>query len=273
MKNTAIARLLLKTKGFDISKYDRAFLKKSIQRRMTVMHCASEELYCTLMEQNEEESIVFLDSLLIGYSEFFRNSLSFAVLEKIIFTSILVKKTNSVRKEIRIWSAACSSGQETYSLAMLLKEFKNGEGEEINFRIFATDCSEAMVNNARKGEYTIDNLSNLSFKQINNWFSKQDDVYTVKPELKENIDFSVFDLLSDEFSSPPSSIFGNFDLVVCANLLFYYKPDSQKKIIGKVTQCLTKGGFLMTGETERSILMQHQLMEVYPQSAIFKIAQ
>lgn len=193
------------------------------------------------------------------------------MLEKIIFSNILLKKTNSKRKEIRIWSAACSSGQETYSLAMLLKEFKNGEGEEINFRIFATDCSETVVNEARKGEFRMESLTNLSLKRINQWFTKKGDIYTVKPELKANIDFSVFDLLNEELSSPPSSIFGNFDLVICANLLFYYKPDSQKKIIEKVMQCLTKGGFLMSGETERSILMQHQLVEVYPQSAIFQV--
>lgn len=270
MKNSQITELLLKTHSVDISKFDETFLEKIIRKRITETLCNSEATYCTLLEQNEKEGKIFFDSLFINYSEFFRNSLTFSVLEKIILPTLISKKTKTKRKEIRIWSAACATGQETYSLAMLLKEYRNGDGEEIYFRIFATDYCETEINQAQKGVYSIEALNNLSLKRINQWFTKKGDSYSVKPELRENIDFSVFDLLSEEFSSPPTSIFGDFDLVVCANLFFYYKPSYRKKILEKTTQCLTKGGYLMTGETERSIVMQHNFEEVIPQSAIFR---
>jgi len=271
MKNHAIAELLLKSQGFDISKYDEIFLERLLWKRINETQCVTEAEYYILLQQNNEEGARFLNSLLISYSEFFRNPLTFTVLERIILPALLLKKANTKRKEIRIWSCACAGGQETYSLAMLLKEFRNGEGAGINFRIFATDYSETELDVARKGLYSPEALNNVSLKRVKQWFTKQGNTYTVKPEMKENIDYSVFDLLSEEFSSPPTSIFGDFDLVVCANLLFYYKPEFREKILEKVTHSLTTGGFLMTGETEREILMHHNFEEAFPQSAIFRI--
>jgi chemotaxis protein methyltransferase CheR len=269
-KNRSITKLILRTFGYDISKYTDTFLEKTLQNRINEKKCDSEEGYCTFLEQNENECVQLSESLHVNYSEFFRNPLTFSVLEKVIFPTLLSKRANSIHKEIRIWSMACASGQETYSLAMLLKEMKNGEGGKINFRIFATDYSETQVKKAISGQYTPENLNNLSLKMINQWFTKQGDVYSVKSELKENIDYSVFDLFSQEFSSPPSSIFGDFDIVFCANLLFYYKAEYQEQILEKVGNCLAAGGYLITGETEREIIMQHDFKEAYPQSAVFR---
>jgi len=271
MKSNAIAELLLKSQGFDISKYDEIFMEKLLRKRIAETCCGTEDDYYSLLQQNEDEGARFLDSLLISYSEFFRNPLTFAVLERVILPAIMLKKANTKRKEIRIWSSACAAGQETYSLAMLLKEFRNGEGAGINFRIFATDYCEAELDLARKGQYSAKALNNVNLRRVNQWFTKQGNTYTVKHEMKENIDYSVFDLLSEEFSAPPSSIFGDFDLVVCANMLFYYKPEYRKKILEKLTHALAGGGFLITGETEREILLHNNFEEVYPQSAIFRI--
>ena len=266
-----ILPLFLQTQGIDLSKFEDSFLKKSISKRMDETFCETEATYYTFLEQNKFESELFLNSLQISYTEFFRNSLTFSVLEKIIIPSIVLKKTNSNRNEIRIWSAACAGGQETYSLAMLLKEFSNGYGEKINFRIFATDQSETQIKEAQLGQYSESALNCLTMKRVNNWFTKQGEKYCIKQEIKENIDFSVFDLFDENYSSPPTSIFGDFDLIICANLLFYYNPEYQKKIIKKTTNCLSKYGYLITGETERDILIHSGLHEVYPQTAIFQV--
>lgn len=269
--NKHVATFHLNSLVPDFSKYDETFLRKILQKRIKKENCISEEAYFKLLEQNEHEAVRLIDSLHINYSEFFRNSLTFAVLEKMIFPTIISKKTNLKHNEIRVWSAACAGGQEVYSLAILLNELKNIEGEKINFRIFATDYSQLQVEVALKGQYSANALNNVNLKQLNQWFVKQGNNYIVKPELKENIEFSVFDLFNEEFSSPQSSIFGDFDLVVCANLFFYYKPEYQHKILDKASKCLANGGFLVTGETERKILMQYNFEEVYPQSAIFRI--
>jgi chemotaxis protein methyltransferase CheR len=265
-----ITEILFRSQGVDVSKYDDSFLNKSLQKRIHETHCGSAEAYYTFLGQNIKEGGEFLRSLNICYSEFFRNPLTFVVLEQIILPSIVSKMRKSKRKEIRIWSAACAAGQETYSLAILLEELKKAGNENINFRIFATDQCESQVTEAQEGKYSAAALNNLNLKRVKQWFSKHGDTYNIKPELKQNIDFSVFDLLSGQYGSPPASIFGDFDLVVCANLLFYYKPEYQLKILQKAGNCLASGGYLITGETERNILLRHNFNEVYPQSAIFR---
>lgn len=256
--------------GNDISKYDITFLNKSLQKRITETHCSADGEYYSLLELNNNERDLFADSLHNSYTEFFRNPLTFAVLERIILPSLLLKKKTSKNKEIRIWSAACAAGQEAYSTAMLVEELRNGNDKKLNYRIFATDQCDLQVNEARKGIYSAAALNNLNLKRVKQWFTKHGDTYTIKPELQEHIDFSVFDLFSEHLSAPPASIFGDFDLVICANLLFYYKPEFQKVIIEKVGKCLANNGYLVVGETERDILMKHNYIEVFQQSGIFQ---
>jgi len=252
-----------------ISRYDEQFLVKTLHKRFQEIHCTEVDDYLELIKQNTEEVGLFLDSLQVGYSEFFRNSLTFSVLEQIILPSLIQKKKDS-NKEIRIWSAACASGQESYSLAMLMEELKNGDAGKFSYRIFATDQNEAMLNEARKGNYTQNALNNLNLKRVNHWFTKKREIFTVKQELQKNIDFSEFDLFSRQFSCPPASIFGEFDLVVCANLLFYYKNEYRLAILEKAGNCMANGGYLVSGETERQILKDYNYTEAFPQSAIFR---
>jgi len=265
-----IKNLLLQTHSIDVSSYDIGFLENSIQKRMIETESLSKEDYYFFLTKNNKERLQFLDSLQNSYSEFFRNSLSFSVLERIILPSLLLRTKENKRKEIRIWSAACADGQEAYSLAILLEELKNGDSEKYKYRIFATDQSELQLASAIKGQYKKPALNNMTLKRINSCFIKQNATYSIKPELKANIDFSEFDLFNKEFSSPPVSIFGDFDLVICANLLFYYKPEFRQIILEKTINSLAIGGFLMTGEAEREILMNNNCHEVYPQSAIFQ---
>jgi len=266
-----IAGLLKRLHCVDISLYDESFLNRSFQRRFAATHCETMAQYGTLMEQSEGERENFLNALHINYSLFFRNPLTFAVLEKILLPLILQKKIHPSRREIRIWSSACAAGQEAYSLAMVLQELKTRTMEQFTYRIFATDRSPWVVEEASKGIFFEDVISNVSFKRVKMWFAENGPLYEVKQELRENIDFSVFDLLDEHLSSPPSSIFGGFDLVFCANLLFYYTKEYREIILEKAGKACVKGGYLVTGETERDIVMNYNYQELYPQSCIFRI--
>jgi len=268
-KNKHIINRLFQIRGIDVSKYDEIFLYKSLQKRIAETGCDSEETYFSFWELNNNEAENFVNSLQINYSSFFRNPLSFAVLENIILLSLIQEKKNKQTKEIRIWTAACAAGQETYSLAMLLEEHKNNDNPKTNYRIFATDKSEEQINKAKDGLYVVNALNNLSLKRVNQWFTKEGDIYTIKPDLKKNIDFSVFDLFDSQLSCPPNSIYGDFDIIMCANLLFYYKPEFRKTIIEKITDSLVLGGYLITGEAERDILLNNNYKELFSKSAIF----
>jgi chemotaxis protein methyltransferase CheR len=263
--NYLLQNFFLPEDRINVSCYDETFLHNTLQTRMKEVNCSSTEAYYGFLKQHPDEKNKLLSSLQNGYSTFFRNSLTFAAIEH-----LLLPKGISNSKEIRIWSAACAAGQEAYSMAMLLEDHLNCKTKNAGYRIFATDHNKTLIERAQKGIYYTDHLDNLSKKYINRWFIKKGDYYTVKPTLKEQIDFSVFDLLDEKHSSPPSSIFGNFDFVICANLLFYYKAEYRKKMINKVINSMAEDAYLIVGETERDILLSDRFSEVYPHSAIFK---
>lgn len=269
-KSKQIALILAQEHQIDVSKYDESFLSKSILNRMESIECKTAEEYIDFIALNKKEGQQLSDSLRNNYSTFFRNPLTFSVLERIVLPLLKQKKKGEKKKEIRIWSAACAAGQEAYSIAMLLEEGKNEEGEKLNYRIFATDQCKAQLVEAQKGQFAEADLNNLSLKRAKQWFKKNGENYTINQELKKNIDFSEFDLFSEQFSSPPASIFGNFDLVICANLLFYYRPEYRNIILKKVGSCLTNDGYLITGEAEREIINNAGYKELVSQSAVFK---
>jgi chemotaxis protein methyltransferase CheR len=267
-----IIRFVIQSNDIDISRFDPKFLDNSIRKRMSKTQCLSPLTYIKMLECDKRESIQLIDSLRISYSEFFRNSITWSVLDCLILPEIILQKQSPKKNELRIWSAACAKGQESYSIAMMLKGMKPVQDNHIKFRIFATDRDELLINESRKGIYTDRDIGNVNLKNINKWFSHKEETYSIVPELKENITFSIFDLLDENFSCPPISIFGGFDIVFCSNILFYYSTEIQEKILVKVSNSLSKGGYLVTGEAERGILIKHNFKEAFPQSAIFNIS-
>lgn len=257
--------------AFETSNYDKQFLSNIVQKRMLIAQIASEEGYNNLLLNNAEERKVFQSSLQNNHSEFFRNPFTFSVLENIIFPTIIHKKEKEQKKEIRIWSAACSAGQEAYSLAIILEELLASkiDKHEINYRIFSTDQNPLNITLAQSGHYLLHDLNNVSLKRVRNWFDNNGMGYIVDASLKNNIEFSEFNLLNNNTSYPSASIFGDFDIVVCANILFYYKPKYKKQILNKVSNAMGNNGLLIVGESEREILLNNNFKECYPQSAIF----
>lgn len=264
-----IEKALRNFNDIDISKYDSKFLNKSILNRMDETKYLLIDEYLYFLEQNKEENQILLSSLQNSFSKFFRNTFTFSILEAIIFPILIQDKSGNKNKEIRIWSSACASGQEVYSLAIVLEALKNGDATKFNYRIFATDVSESQIKLAEIGEYTEEALGNIPLKYTKQWFTKHNGIYKVKPTLKKHITFSQFDLSNDKLKSPRDSIFGDFDLIVCANLLFYYNNDYRKKILQKVINNMAEGGYVVTGEVEREILTGFNFYEIFPKSAIF----
>ena len=254
----------------NISVYSDSFLQNSINYRKRSLEIENEEEYFNYLMVNEAEADLLIDKLTNSYSEFFRNPLTFAYLEKIILPQLIERKKARNEKEIRIWSCACASGQEVYSLAILADELMKSYCADITFRIFATDISAKELLNAKNGVYNQVTLENVTLKRIQTYFTKEGEAYIVDARLKEYIDFSEFDLLSNQECCPPASVYGNFDLVFCSNLLFYYKSEYQEFILNKAGNCLAQGGYLVTSETERDIVKEKYYREVFNNSAIFQ---
>jgi len=253
----------------NVSAYDEAFINSSIQKRLQDKHTVGSETYRLELENNVEEQTLFMKSLQVSYTEFFRNPLTFAVLEKVVLPELIQRSIRKQHNKLRIWSMACASGQEAYSLAMLLEEYLENEPSTIQYQIFASDHSVSEIEKSKNGFYEASSLGNMSLKRLDRWFTKKKEGYKIKDEIRNKIEFSVFDVVSDVGGAPPESIFGDFDLVFCANLLFYYKPEYQIAILEKAVKGLSSGGYLVTGEVERPLIIRNSFQEIYPFSAIF----
>ena len=261
---------LKQSHGIDISPYENSFLMKSLKDRRSEKSFLTATDYVDLLKTDDKEAHLFLESLHIGFSEFFRNPLTFAFLEEFILPQMWAEKKRNGENQIRAWSAACASGQEPYSLAILFDEMVEMQKQTPEIRIFATDNNPEALLRAQNGIYHLSSLNKVSFKRIRNYFTPSDDSYEIRPNVKKYVDFSYFDLLSDQRACPTPSIYGNFDLVFCSNMLFYFKAESRKAIIEKISKTMAHGAFLVTGETERDIFLKCNFKEVFVNSAIFK---
>ena len=247
-------RGLSSTQALDVSAYDRAFLYQSIARRMAAGGFATIADYADHLADHRAEAEDFHRLLRVGHSGFFRNPLTFALLEQRILPDLLKDRQRGGCDEIRIWSAGCAAGQEAWSVAILLDELTRAHDPPSSYRIFASDFSEQSLAIARAGVYSADSLGNVRLRQLGECFTRQGEFFTIAPRLRGKVDFSVYDLLDEGSSSPQASIYGDFDLILCCNLLFYYRPAIQQRILAKLCRDLVPGGFLVTGETERKIV-------------------
>jgi len=265
-----ITTFLLINYGIDVSFYEEDFLIRSLDKRLIATNTHSYKAYSDYLKADKKEIDFLANSLHISYSEFFRNPLTFSILEYLVLPSLLEKKRSGREKEIRVWSAACASGQETYSFAMILDEVMEVFPTKFSYRIFATDINEKELSKARIGAYYPVALNNVTYKRFKKYFTPKDETYTINPRLMKNIDFSVFNLLTEKEDCPSVSIYGNFDFIFCSNVLFYYNTESQSCILDRLSNSLAPGGLLITGDIERNIVKEHHFSEVYVGSGIFK---
>jgi len=250
----SILQALSRACSRDLSQFDEAFLRKSLDKRLSALSLDTAEAYLARLAEDSAEAPAFSGTLNISYSEFFRNSLNWALLEHAVLPGLVERMPSSGRAEIRIWSAACAAGQEAYSIALLIDELASSGSRPIPCRIFATDIVESELAAARRGVYGAASVQNVRVKHLDAYFTRAGDTYTVMPRLREQIDFSMYDLLDGRSTCPPASIFGDFGIIMCSNVLLYYRPDVRKSILSKVRSSLAPGGYLVTGEAERGIV-------------------
>ncbi|BES63927.1 protein-glutamate O-methyltransferase CheR [Gottschalkiaceae bacterium SANA] len=232
----------------DLSCYQEEFLKRSIEKRMAENGIDNEALYAAKLENNQEEAECFLSALSVYYSEFFREPFAFWYLEKHIIPEIMRKKKQG--QEIRIWSVGCSIGQEPYSIAILLNEMIQRSKIDINVRIFASDISGTLLERGRLGNYSRLEMKQLKLEYLDKYFTESGDHYEVSPSIKNQVTFLAYDILDANTICPAESIFGEFDIIFCRNLMIYYHADYQKMILNKLERSLVSGGYLITGEAE-----------------------
>lgn len=233
-------------KGIDFTQYKEPTLRRRIESRMRRFNLNSFDEYLNLIDEEPGEYDELLNSLFINVTDFFRNPESFAVIEKIVIPRILFAKRSEDRKVIRAWSCGCSTGDEAYSLAMILLDKLGGSKCQYDISIIGTDIDKCAIRDAKNMSYTKDKLSAVSNEDLSKYFEKSDDQYRVKDELKKFVRFKYHDVIKDE----PIKF---CDIILCRNLLIYFNRQLQEEILLKLFECLNPGGFLVLGMVESLI--------------------
>lgn len=226
--------------GMNFASYKDTTLSRQIMRRMTAKQIPSIEEYGKLLSKNESELRELANNFLICVTSFFRDPATFDSLRKELKTILEQKQPGD---DIRIWVPGCATGEEVYSVAILLME---NLGENINqhrIQLFATDINTDAIHTARSGLYPETALAKVNDALIKNYFTVQNGMYQVDKRLKEMILFARQDLTQD----PP---FVRLDLICCRNLLIYFKPEMQDKVMKIFHYSLRENGILFLGKSE-----------------------
>lgn len=239
----AVVDLLRDRTAHDFRLYKQGTLQRRIERRMALSKIDATDMgsYLDLLRGDERELRLLADDLLINVTSFFRDPKVFEFLEKNLIPELV--RSHSPGLPLRVWVVGCSTGQESYSLAMLFHEAIAAAKRNIKLQIFASDVDPDAVSSARDGIYPEAIESEVSPERLARYFSKEDKGYRISPELRSDIVFTVHDVLVD----PP---FSRIDLVSCRNLLIYLRPDAQATALSLFHFALHDGGLLLLGSSE-----------------------
>lgn len=236
-----ITSLLQQVTGHDFSQYKRSTLQRRIERRMQMLRLSNVEVYIARLQQDRGEITQLFQDLLIGVTEFFRDPVAFEALAPTILPSLL--RTKDAGAPLRVWVPGCATGEEAYSIAIVLHEQLVQLDRPPPMQIFATDIDEMALAAARRGFYDASITHHVTPERLERYFTLDGQRYQVIKAIRELCLFSVHNLISD----PP---FGRMDLISCRNLLIYFDAELQRKLIPVFHYALNSGGYLFLGAAE-----------------------
>lgn len=225
----------------DFSLYKKNTICRRIERRMHVHQIDNINNYVKYLQENEGEIHILFKDLLIGVTSFFRDQKAFENLKNNFLIDLLRDKPDDYR--VRIWVAGCSSGEEAYSLAILMQECMESLGQHFDTQIFGTDIDEDAINIARSGLYPLSISADISPARLKRYFIREDSNYRVKKSIREMLVFAPQNLIKD----PP---FTKLDVLSCRNLLIYLGPELLKKVLPVFHYSLKEDGVLFLGSSE-----------------------
>ena len=235
--------------GFDFPRRRHAFCRKKIDSRISALGCAGTREYHRHLTRHPKELRLLLNTLTVNVSSFFRTPLTFEYLDHKILGAVIADKQKD-RSGLRIWSAGCAMGEEAYSLAIQIREHLEKQHIEMDVRIFGTDIDSAILEQAVIGRFQFDQIKNVRHERVQRYFRKEGKEYRLDEEIKKMVDFSFYDMMDPRTHVPPESVFGDFDLVLCRNVLIYFSRENQKKICEKLYRSIAPKGYLILGQSE-----------------------
>jgi two-component system CheB/CheR fusion protein len=236
-----IFQLLRARTGHDFSFYKKNTICRRIERRMGVHQIERIPDYLSYLEHNPQEATILFKELLIGVTSFFRDPQAFEALTDCLTANLLAEKPKDYA--VRVWVPGCSSGEEVYSIAMILRERMDKLRKNFKVQIFGTDIDPDGIDMARAGLYPASIVADLTPERLKRFFVREGGAYRIKKEIREMAVFAIQDVLKD----PP---FTKLDLLTCRNLLIYLDAELQKKLLPLFHYALRPDGILFLGTSE-----------------------
>ncbi len=239
--------------GSEFRGYKRGTLERRIARRMTVNRVSSLKAYCEILKNRVEEAEALSLDMMIGVTEFFRDPEAWQVLSERVLASLLAEPEGD--QPLRVWVPGCATGEEAYSMAMLLSEEIDKRNASRKFMILASDVNRAALARARTGIYAPGVARPLGAARLERFFHAHEDGYQVRQDLRETILFTPQNLIAD----PP---FSRVDLISCRNLLIYLEPEAQQRVFELFHFSLNPKRYLFLGRSESTDPDSLQFQEV-----------
>lgn len=236
-----IYTILKNASGIDFTYYKRSTILRRIERRIVVTHSTSLNEFARLLGDSPEEVNILIKEILIGVTNFFRDTGFF---EKLKYNAIykILERTGE-KDPIRVWSAGCSTGEEAYSIAILFREAMEELQIRRDVKIFATDVDSKAIEQASKGIYSENIIDDVSADRLSKFFIKQNDQYQIARDIRRMIVFATHNMFSD----PP---FGKLDLICCRNVMIYFQPVLRRGLFAIFHSALKNNGYLFLGKSE-----------------------
>ncbi|MEI7024548.1 CheR family methyltransferase [Paenibacillus sp. y28] len=221
--------------SIDLSQYKEAQMKRRLTTLRIKKGYDSFDAFFTAMKQDKELLYEFFDRMTINVSEFWRNPNRWEMIEKQYFPQMAAKN-----RKLRVWSAACSTGEEPYTIAMILAEL----GVLQDTYLLATDIDDGALEKARKGVYLDRSVRDVPAKYVRTYFQQDNLLFHITDDLKKAVRFQKGNLLTDTFET-------GFDLIVCRNVMIYFTEEAKHVLYHKFAKALKPGGLLFVGSTEQ----------------------
>jgi len=238
---TTIFNLLRTRTGHDFREYKERTFQRRVQRRMQVVQTTKLEDYADRLQREPDEVGALFRDLLIGVTDFFRDAAAYQALETLVIPKLFEDK--GADDEVRVWVAGCSTGEEAYSIAILLREHLERSLSPPKVQVFATDIDEIAMGVARAARYPASVVKEVSHERLRRYFVDEAGTYRVVKELRDMCILSAHSVIRD----PP---FSRLDLISCRNVLIYLKPGLQAQIIPLFHYALRPSGYLFLGSSE-----------------------
>ncbi|HEY2386569.1 MAG TPA: CheR family methyltransferase [Candidatus Binatia bacterium] len=239
--------------NFDFRQYKEASLQRRIKRRMSQVHVSRFDEYAKYLDQHAGEHAALLDVILINVTRFFRDAEAWGIVRDRVLPSVIREAAGT--RMLRFWSAGCSSGEETYSLAILLAEALGEERDRYDVKIYATDIDEDALTTARAGLYRLEQLKDVDRQLADRYFFPDGQAFRIRRDVRKWCIFGRHDLTQD---APLSHI----DLLICRNVLIYFDSDLQARLLPRFQYATRNDGYLFLGRSESLLSRSRRVVPV-----------